>query len=229
MSADPTLAIVTWLWGDKYSSDYVYKLASSVRRHLRQPHRFLLMTERERDIDLDKSLIERHAIKDPILLQEKGCFARLRMFDPTWQAKRRLGGRIVCLDLDCVIVNGLDDLFLRKEDFIILQGVNSNNPCPYNGSLMLLRANTNTHVWYDFSVEAARRLPYHDFPDDQGWLWKKAPNAGAFTDKHGVYAFGKVGWPKGEGLPPNARIVAFPGWRDPAKFSHVPWVKENWK
>jgi len=45
----------------------------------------------------------------------------------------------------------------------------------------------------------------------------------------GVYGFHKPGWPKGEALPKNARIVAFPGWRDPVGFRHLDWVKQHWR
>lgn len=223
------LTVITWLWGDKYGPDYVEKLAAGVRRHLVQRHRFFCLTERERKVKFSAG-IERHAIKDPILLAEKGCFARLRMFDPGWQGNRRIDDRMVCIDLDNVIVGPLDHLFNRRDPFTILQGVNTSNPCPFNGSMMMLQAGAHPEVWTDFSLRAAYRLPYHDFPDDQGWLYHKVPKAAAWTPADGVYAFEKTGWPKGEALPANARVVAFPGWRDPSAFSsRLPWVAENWR
>lgn len=225
------VAVVTFLWGNKYDVGYVERLAASVRRNLSAPHRFLCLTERERDVKFSKG-IERHAIKDPNLLVEKGCFVRLRLFDPGWQSNRQILGRMLSIDLDNVIVGSLDHLLKRDEDLVILQGVNSNNPCPYNGSIFSLRAHTHQYVWQDFSLEKAYRLPYFDFPDDQGWLWHVAPRAGAYTPKDdGVYAFQKPGWPKREVsvLPKNACMVAFPGWRDPAKFEHLPWVLKHWR
>jgi hypothetical protein len=227
LSAD-YLTIVTWFWGDKYDVSYVHKLAASLKRNVTQPYRFFVMTERERKADFGPG-VERHAIKDPELLKEKGCFARLRMWEEGWQDNRRCLGRIACVDLDNVITANCDHLFYKPAEFTILQGVNSKNPCPYNGSIMMLRAHTNSHAWYDFSLKEAYRLPYDSFPDDQGWLAVKIPNAAAYGMADGVYAYQKPGWPAGDKLPDNACMVAFPGWRDPKQFQHLHWVKEHWR
>jgi hypothetical protein len=222
------LTICSWLWGAKYNDFYVDRLFASLRRNIKQPTRYMLITERARSIVLPEG-VERHAIKDEDLCSVKGCFARLRMFDTGWQHNRGIKDRLVCIDLDAVITGPLDTLFDRPGDFHILQGCNASNPCPFNGSLMMLRAGTNESVWSEFSLEAAAALPYDSFPDDQGWLAVKLPNAAAWTNADGVYAFQKRGWPKGTALPANARVVAFPGWRDPSKFIELPWIKSNWR
>ncbi len=222
------LVIATWLWGDKYDVSYVTKLAAGVKRHLQQPHRFLCMTERERDVTFPDG-IERHAIKDPELTG-RGCFARLRMFDVGWQRNRGIDDRLVSLDLDAILVRWLDPLFDRPEPFVILKGANTQNPNPFNGSVFMLRAGAHPEIWDDFSVDEASKVPYFAFPDDQNWFHHKIPDAAGWQcgPESGIYAFGKNGWPKGEGLPSDARIVAFPGWRDPGKFTHLDWVKANW-
>ena len=153
------------------------------------------------------------------------------MFDPAWQAEHGITGRLVCMDLDMIITGPLDELFDRPEPFAILQGANAANPCPYNGSLMQLRAGAHPEVWSEFNLEAARAAPFYEFPDDQGWLAHKVPNAAGWRagPESGAYAFQKPGWPRGEALPRNARVVAFPGWRDPIGFQHLPWVQEHWR
>jgi len=161
-----------------------------------------------------------------------GCLCRLRMFSPAWQASHGIepGDRIVCMDLDTVITGALDPLFDRPEPFVIIQGANTSNPCPYLGAMMMLRAGEYPEVWSDFSYEAVNKIASFEFPDDQGWLADKIPNAAGWqvgTDT-GVYAFGKNGWPKGTFLPPGARLVTFPGWRDPSTFAHLDWVKRHW-
>ena len=80
------LTVVSFLWGDKYSFDDVAKLRAGLRRHLNKAYRFLLMTEPGRVVPHD---IERHNIEDPELLAVKGCFARLRLFDPAVAAKEK--------------------------------------------------------------------------------------------------------------------------------------------
>lgn len=212
------LIFSTWWWGTKYPTHYIDRLRRSIARNTRQPHEFLLC-EPEAE---DRGLVE-----------IPGCFCRLRMFEPRWQEKQGLdvGDRLVCLDLDLIITGELDPVFDRDDSFCILQGANVSNPCPFNGSVMMLKVGAHADVWDDFSLPAARAQPYHDFPDDQGWLWHKIPEAAGWQvgPTSGVWAFQKSGWPKGHDLPPGARIVAFPGWRDPAKFEHVSWVRENWR
>lgn len=207
------LFLTTWAWGTKYGPDYIDKLRGSIARNLTQPYEF-------RVIETD----------DP-LTKERGCFARLRAFDPYWQAQQGFepGDRIVCMDLDLIVTGSLNGLFDRKEPFVILTGANSANPCPYNGSLQMLRAGHRPDVWADFSLEAAEKLPRYEFVDDQQWLFHKLPGAGSFGPDQGIFAFHKPGWPKGEALPKGARIVAFPGWRDPVGFQHLDWVAEHWR
>lgn len=223
------LTVCTWLWGDKYSVADVWRLKRGVFRHLQQPHRFMVMTERERPAYI-LSGAERHAIKDPELTKIDGCFCRLRMFDYGWQQNRNIDDRLVCMDLDVVITGPLDQLFDRPETFVILAGANSTNPCPFNGSLMMLRPGHHGELWTDFSLEAAQKVPYYEFPDDQGWIAAKLSCAATWRvgTKSGVYAFKKPGWPPGDELPRDAKMVVFPGKRSPRKFTNLEWVKKHW-
>jgi hypothetical protein len=225
------LHVVTWWWGDKYPAHYVERLRDGLRRHLRQPYRLLCMVDRllERPV---LTGVGYRQILDHDLIAQPGCFARLRMFDREWQFAREIAPdeRIVGIDLDCVVTGPLDPTFDRPESFVILRGANATNPCPVNGSLMMLRGAAHQEVWSDFSLEAARQVPFHEFPDDQGWIAHKLPGCAGWQagSGSGVYAFKKPGWPKGDDLPKDARLVVFPGWRDPAKFEHLDWVKRNW-
>jgi len=210
------LTICTWVWGTKYPNYYVERLKNAVARHVHQEYHWAVFSPTNEDL---------HLTEIP------GCFARLRMFDKEWQEEHHISGRLVCLDLDAVVVGPLDSLFDRDESFVILHGGNSENPCPYNGSLQMLRAGTHHDVWEDFSVEEAKaKTAVYSFPDDQGWYAYKIPDAAGWkVGQDGVYCFQKPGWPKNNELPRDARIVAFPGWRDPSKFTHLQWIKDNWK
>lgn len=207
------LSVVCFLWGAKYGPEYVARLAAGLKRNIRQPYTFEVVSPGLEDVDLTRI---------------PGCFARLRAFSPEWQAKHGVTDRLVCLDLDLIVTGPLDALFDRPEPFTILQGVNASNPCPYNGSIWMLRAGYRSDVWADFSLDAAERVEHADFPDDQAWFAAKMPNAAAWTHKDGVFAYRKRGWTSGDVLPRGARIVAFPGWRDPSKFTHLPWVRQHW-
>lgn len=222
------LVITTWLWGNSFGEHYVRRLASAVHRNLTEPHRFICFTDHTRYING----LTQYAIPNTELLNVKGCFARLRLFDPHLQEKVFIkpGDRVVNLDLDLVVTGELDTLFDRDDDFTILQDINTQNPCRFNGSMWMLRAGARPDVWADFSIENYHKLgvPFFSFPDDQGWLEHKHPQAGSWGPADGVYGFKKKGWPPGENLPAHARVVAFPGWRDPSKFEHLKWVKDSW-
>lgn len=220
------LTVVTWWWGDKYDSSYVIKVANGFRRYLTTPHRFLCITDKK---DVRLSGVEMRPIIDTELLKVPGCFARLRMFDPEWQMANGIDDRLVCVDLDVVVTEQLDRLFDREETFVILQGANSFNPCPYNGSLWMLKAGCHREIWDDFSLEAASKIKFHEFPDDQGWFWHKMPGAaGWFVALSGIWSFRKRGWPQYDRLPSNARLVCFPGSNDPSKYKNLPWIQKYW-
>lgn len=221
------LTITTWLWGDKYPIDYVHRLAEGVRRNMKQPYRFICVTEQGRVFPSHWG-IDCATIPNPELLKEQGCVVRLRLFDPDFQKSMGVTDRLLNLDLDNVVVGQLDELVDNEDGFSILQHVNTTNPCPFNGSVFMLRAGYRPDVWGDYSVEANRNVPWHSFPDDQGWLHHKLPFAREWTGEDGVYAFRKRGWPSGDALPPGAVLVSFPGWRDPSKFEKIAWVRENW-
>ena len=213
------LHIVTWLWGSKYPDVYVDRLVTGIARNCDEdPHNIEIV-------------VCEPWPQDQYLTLVPGCMARLRTFDPEWQAEvlgAEQGDRIVVLDLDLVITGSLDGLFDRDEPFVILQGVHTANPTPYNGSVWMLRAGYRPDVWEDFSLEAAQDICVYMYPDDQMWMHHKIPDAAAFGPKDGVYAFMKPGWPNGMDLPKDARIVAFPGSRDPCQFQHLPWIKHHW-
>ena len=223
--SESVITVSTWHWGEKYPVDHVRRLAEAVRRNLKQPHRFLCITNKA----LPKHWgVETTPIPNLELLREPGCVVRLRMFDEKWQKSVNLEDRLLNLDLDLVVTGGLDNLVSTEDGFSILQHVNTTNPCPFNGSVMMLRAGYRPDVWGDYSVTANRNVPWHAFPDDQGWLHHKLPFAREWTGEDGVYAFRKRGWPSGDALPAGAVLVAFPGWRDPSKFEKIAWVRENW-
>lgn len=228
------LVISTWLWGHKYSPEDVAKLRAGISRHLKEPHRFICFT----DQDFRIADVETAPIVDIELTKVQGCFARLRMFDPMWQRRwiwRRMDGRddrLVNMDLDTVITGDLDRIFKRDENFLILHGANSTNPCKFCGALMMLRPGALPKVWSDFSLEAVATIPCHEFPDDQGWIWHKYPEASGWKCGHesGVYAFKKPGWPREDYLPRDAAMVTFNGWRSPSAFAAtVPWIKQHWR
>ena len=226
------LHIVTWLWGDKWPAFYAERLFAGIRRNLKQPAQLILMTDDEFLVCAEADLVLSIDHADDKYLGLPGCLVRMRMFDAEWQKRigAEIGDRIVNIDIDCVTTGPIDHLFDSEDEFTIMQGFNSTNPCPFNGSLWKFRAGERHDVWDDFGPEAHHRfnVPIHAIPDDQGWLHFKFPKAKAYTPQNGVYCFKKKTWTTGKVLPEGACVVAFPG-RDPAKYQELDWVKANWK
>lgn len=208
------LTVLTWRWGTKYGPEHVEKLKAGVTRNLKAPHRFLCVGD---DIPIeDRDLL---AFRD-------GCYARLRMFDPEWQDRHGIE-RLVCLDLDMVIVGGLDPLFCRSEPLMVLRG-NHWNPCPVNGSVIMVERGARPDIWADFDMTEADRIAHADGTwrgSDQTWIAHKAPDAPGWTHEDGIYGYGKPGWPGH--LPDDARIVTFNGRRDPST-QREEWVARHW-
>ena len=204
------------------------RLRNMVRRHLKTPHKFLLFTDQP--LGLMDSTIEVRQLEDPALTN-RSCFCRLRMFDPNWQKRNDIKGTILSLDLDLIIVAPIDDIVQISSSFKILKGVNAVNPNPFNASVMLLQSGCHREVWDDFTIEKARQTRYHEFPDDQGWIWHKLPDADGWKagSESGIYGFQKPGWRTGSfDLPSDAKIVTFIGKRKPHMYKYVPWIKQHW-
>lgn len=211
------LVVTTWIWGTKYGGHYSARLKYAVQKNMRRLHRFLVLTPLVGD--------------EPLF---DGCFVRMRMFDPDFQAQFGIkpGDKVLNLDLDLVVTGSIDELFDREESLVILAGANAANPCPFNGSVMLFRAgDSNAELWRGLlDPDVIKTIPRYEFPDDQGWIHFKRPNAATWQvgPSSGIYAFKKPGWPPGDNLPADARIVCFPGKRDPSQFVHLPWVAKHW-
>lgn len=227
------LNIVLFHWGMKYEIGYVKKLVAGISRSLHSPYRIFICTDKTNSVGYRGLGVTLVPIWDVGLTSVKGCFARLRIFDPTWQKWIGVqeGEQLVSIDLDAIVVGGLDSILDRPEPFVILRDVNTSNPCAQNGSIFALRAGYRPDVWSSFSLEAARRVPHFTFPDDQAWFEHKMPDAAGWVSgpQSGVVGFHKRGWPSGDDLPSWAKLVVFPGYRDPSQFSHLGWVQEHWR
>lgn len=225
-----TLFVCSWLWGTKWKPVYADRLFAAVKRNLQQDYRSVLVTDQPFNGGADIVCPIEDA--DRAYLNQPGCLVRIRMFDAAWQQRlgMKVGDRVACIDVETVITGPLDPLFQdRDAELRIMQGFNSTNPCPFNGSLWMFPAGERHDVWDDFSLDAHAKfgVPVHSIADDQGWLHFKFPNAAAYTPEDGVYAFRKITWPGSKGLPDGARVIAFPG-RDPNDHADRGWIRENW-
>jgi hypothetical protein len=223
------ITFVCFKWGSKYPGHYVSRLASGIVRNYVGPHRFICFADNRNGIP---GWIDVKPIEDRYLLPiDDGCYVRVRMFDPKWQERYNIT-RLVSLDLDLIITGGLNPLFDRSESFMILGGGHF-NPCPYNGSVMMIEAGAARQVWDDFYLIRACEVARADGRyrgTDQTWIAHCVPDAATWTYRDGIFSFRKPGWPTNSLLKPEgARIVSFPGNADPLQYTHLPWVQEAWR
>lgn len=238
--------VVTYKWQpfegyrSKFGPESVNTLAAMVARHYAGPHRVWCVTDDAggindavRTLPLSPHLSD---VPNPTGPQRNpSCYRRLWVFSQ--EAARIIGGRIVLMDLDCVITGDLAPLFECSEDFVAWGDTRKDNH--YNGSMVMHRAGTHTQLWEDFdprlSPMKTRRAGF--FGSDQGWISYKLGNSGArFTRRDGVYSYrndisrGRRGTTGGK-LPPGARIVFFHGHVDPWDYEAqcLEWVKQHYR
>src|SRR5690606_11715000 len=128
--------------------------------------------------------------KDPI------CYRKLAIFSK--RAKEVLGGKVLSIDLDCVILKDITPL-VTDDPLKVMRG----HVCPYNTSIVLHKTGTLTSVWDGFSLKKSPTLldeyrqktgePF--VGSDQAWLAYTTPNAALWDDKDGVYQYN---WIKGK-------------------------------
>lgn len=215
-----------------FARETVYALKEMIRRHYPHEHRFVCVTDKPRDLHgVDTiQLWDDHAdVRSPLGGSYPSCYRRLKLFAP--DAGETFGPRVVCIDLDMVIVRDMTPLFDRPEDFVIW-GESDFKAQAYNGSLWMLRTGTRPHVWTTFDPVKSPRdaMKSGSRGSDQGWMnHVLGPHEAKWGRADGVYSYRKHVAVLGA-LPSDARIVAWHGQVDPwsYKAQQIPWVKEHY-
>jgi hypothetical protein len=159
-------------------------------------------------------------------------FAKLMMFRR--DISTVIGERMLYLDLDCVVTGPLDPLVDRGEDLVLWRNPNfgAKRRARYNTSIMLIKAGCRPQLYekFDPAVHPAKLRKVWG-GTDQAWVSVKcSPEEAHWTAEDGVYGAGRlkdiVPGVETE-LPKNARIVFFPGSREPSMQSvkdRHPWI-----
>ena len=128
--------------------------------------------------------------------------------------------RIVYMDLDTIIVSGLDSIIEYNGEFAILQDFY--RPDGYQSSVMLWRGNALSYLWDAFEVQG--------FPDiaggDQAFIEQLAITAEILQN---LYPKCFVSYKKSclTGIPKDAKVVVFHGLPRPHEAGG--WVRSVWK
>lgn len=238
------LTVVTFLWSkpgyrSKFTRDHVRTMARMVARHYDAPHRFVCFN------DLGSIFNEAHAgrliewrplwgnhadVTNPHGDRNPSCYRRLRLFSE-W-ARQNIGERILCIDLDMVLVDDVRPLWDRPEEFVFW--ADQLNPHGrINGAMQLITPGVRDHIWSRFDPAEAQRvgkLPGF-WGSDQGWIaWCfQNEHVGGWTTADGALSWRVHCKPVAPKLPGGARCINFHGPEDPWTISGVPWIAEHYR
>jgi len=234
--------IVCWKWDAGlhpkkkllFTSTHVNRLGHMLSRNLSIPYQFHCITDDPEGVEDSVNCIP---LWDDYA-DMGGCYRRLKIFSE--EMKDQIGDYIVSIDLDCVILRDISDLFDQRPDFKALKGTNPRTF--YSGTLFMLRAGARKEVWDDFDPMKAKELERVRSPrtrrktkfvgTDQAYISHVLKDEPVWEPgDEGIYLFRK--FRKGaRPLPSNTRVVFFNGVYDPSQrqiCKEFPWIKKYWR
>jgi hypothetical protein len=234
------LTVVCWKWEQrggraKFDHTHVNTLYNMVARFYTEPFELVCFTDNPRGIREPIRCVPlpnfHTNIQNPLGREYPSCYRRLALFGPDLQ--RYVSDRFVSVDLDCVIVGDLTPIWSREEDIVFWE---SPLRAPdYNGSMWMAKKGAHPELYDEFHpFETPKKtLLAKKLGSDQGWFSYRLPAKPVWTSScDGVYAWNPQIKHRGYRLPPNARIVFFPGncqpW-DRAAQERAGWVREYYR
>lgn len=225
--------------GTKYGSQYVNTLYNMVKRHTTLPYEFVCFTDDVRGIDDHIRTIKLDEIG------VHGWWYKIMFFDKNFP----LEGNILYFDLDIVIHENIDRLFVHDIDnFVICRDFNRSlrHDWKYmNSSVFRLKSGSLSYVYDNFFKEHAMHM--RRFHGDQDWIHAQVhPQKGTWSywpdnwirsykwemrDRNdlqkinGIRNFVKKANPK---VLPKSCVAVFHGEPHPHQCEDD-WVIENWQ
>ena len=236
-------------WGNKYGPDYVNRLHSMVRRHLRRPFRVVCLTDDGTGID---PAIEVKPIPDigfDEFDQRKAWtfghgWLKLTSFaNPLYD----LQGRTLFLDLDIVIVDSLDPFFDQPGEFVVIKEWDKTDGTG-NTSVYLYTVGAHADA-LDYLKNGYPKV-VDEVRNEQefitGFLGRQGkvsywPDEWCRSFKRHCMRRGIMGWFAPPRIPAGARIIAFHGKPNPPdaiagvsgkwyrRVLPTAWVAEHWR
>lgn len=250
------LPIIFWSWGGKFPDEYLAKTMRNVERHLTIPHRFVVIS----DSKLTRERFNGAAQVVPLWSEMREingkCLVRLKCFDESFRAIIP-EPRWAWIDIDMVAVANIDNIFGRKEPFV-MSGVEL-GPQPVNGSLVIADHGVAPELYTQFDYQLwqanvkGRGLRYGG--SDQAWIAIKANHKIAkVTREDGLFCYRDDICPRNEwnyaawkarnlvdalhhdstngSMPKGARLIQCNGphspW-SPNVIRRSPWLDKAWR
>lgn len=238
------LTICTFLWHDdrakcrriyQFTTEHVLRTKRGIDRNLTIPHEFVVVTDKPETFKDEPDI--RTVKLDKTTFVPGTRYAKLMLWREDIGSV--LGDRIAYIDLDCVITGCLDSVFDRPEDVVLWRNPNycgdEGHRARYNTSIMLLNAGARPHLYHEFNPDKdPEQLRKVLGGTDQAWISTQLSKTDEayWSSDDGVYGAGRLK-DIAPGirtiLPDNARIVFFPGPREPGmpEIQKIhPWIKD---
>jgi hypothetical protein len=233
------LSIVCFLWGDwcgAWGIKYVNYLYRAVQRHLTWPHRFILFT------DICGS--NEANLNEPYIQFDRGIQIIPTTF-PRWKWNLKkmimyksingLTGRVLCLDLDMIILDSIDELVTYPGEFITCASPFRSRKGNIGGSLIGFEVGFGEKELYEplknlsgtdlkimeRKTEGGSERKYYTLMLDRKRIdfWQDLYPGQVVSFKNECKS----------GIPPEgAKIVRFHGLPRPHQRLDLDWVKDNW-
>ncbi len=214
--------VLCWKWTQAnqriaFTSEQVNAWADAVLKNTTIPVRVACVTDEPEGIadhiDIIKPPHEFDNIKTPWTnrTQTPKCYRRLTMFRP--DAAEIFGAeKIICMDIDVLIVGNIDHIINRDADCCF---VNGSSPLKrrYNGGLVMVKAGSRPEVYNQFTQDGAVESGKKFVGSDQAWYNHiLSQDEQTYGPEDGVYFFGSNFKAKYRKYPPeNICILLFPG------------------
>jgi len=227
------LSVVVWKWGCLFSPTYVNRMRSMLERHLHLPHQLHCITEDPTGIDARVRIVPmpKEGATTPRCRRRMWQFAKERFVE--------FGDRMLCVDLDAVIVDDITPIVDRYEPIVCWRVGYAN---VFSGSFIMFDTGALDGAW-----QAYQRDPL-GFPmsggefngSDQAMInvWLRGKKVAEWTERDGLVTWFGKGYEKkvmlGMGptnpqLPKGAKIVVLGSAdkhvMDKAQF---PFVQDHW-
>lgn len=246
--AKPQQTVICMKWGTRYGPEYVNLLASMVRRHTVRATRFLCFCDDARGIELG---IETAPLPD-IPLPAPMTWSTWRKISVWQYPLADLSGDVLFLDLDLVIVGGLDDFFdLAPGRYIAIENWTQRGLGTGNTSVFRFPVGRHRHVYDTFARDPVAVM--RKWRIEQQYISDSIPDMGFWpapwcvSFKHSLLPPWPLNFFIAPRLPKEARIVAFTGRPKPDEalrgewpvrtgreriYKHTrptPWIGEHWR
>lgn len=168
--------VICLKWGNKYSSEYVNRLYSMVKRNLTIDYEFVCFTENRAGIDP-------HIRTEPLPnLPVTGWWYKVWFLSNELPFK----GTALFLDLDLIVFRNIDNLFTYKpeKDFCIIRDFNRQvRPQWDRMNSSVFRVNIGVYNTAYQSFKQTSQATVKRFQGDQDWMYKNVSNHAFWPDE----------------------------------------------